>query len=50
MVWKVKMGRLSFQAALVDYLPDLILGCESKLDSIIPTFSVFLEVYTIIRK
>ena len=47
---KGEKGRLSFQAALVDHSPDLILGCESKLDSTIPTFSVFLEGYNVIRK
>ena len=37
--------------ALIDLRkPDIVLGCESKLDSTIPSYSVFPSTYDILRK
>ena len=47
---KGEEGQRSFKAAILNHSPDLIIGCESKLDSTIPTFSVFMESYNVIRK
>ena len=47
---KGEKGGLTFQTALEQHSPDLIIGCESKLDTTIPTGSIFPEGYGITRK
>ena len=52
---KGEKGGLTFQTAVVQHSPDLIIGCESKLDTIrtirmIRTGSIFPEGYGITRK
>lgn len=47
---KSEKSRVTFQAAVADHSPDLIIGCESKLDQSIPTYSIFPEDYNVIRK
>ena len=39
-----------FQAMIDHHKPDVILGCESKLDEGTPTYSVFPSNYTVFRK
>ena len=43
-------SKLDFQAAVEQHNPDIIFGCESKLDEGIPTYSVFTENYEVYRK
>ena len=47
---KGQKSRLDFQAAVAHHTPDIILGCESKLDATLPTYSIFSEDYNIICK
>ena len=42
--------KAEFQALIDLHKPDIVLGCESKLDSTIPTYSVFPSTYDIFRK
>ena len=39
-----------FQVPLDFYKPDIIFGCESKLDCEVPTYSVFPPSYSVLRK
>jgi len=41
--------RIEFQALLDLHQPDIVLGCESKLDKEIPTYSVFPQNFTVFR-
>ena len=40
---------IEFQALLDLHQPDIVLGCESKLDKDIPTYSVFPQNFTVFR-
>ena len=42
--------KAEFRALIDLHKPDIVLGCESKLDSTIPTYSVFPSTYDIFRK
>lgn len=42
--------KAAFHATVNELKPDVIFGCESKLDPNIPTYSVFPEEYNITRK
>ena len=42
--------KLEFHALIDLHQPDVILGCESKLDPTIPSYSVFPNTYEIFRK
>lgn len=42
--------KAEFQALVDLHKPDIVLGCESKLDSTIPTYSVFPSTCNIFRK
>ncbi|XP_041483448.1 uncharacterized protein LOC121430237 [Lytechinus variegatus] len=42
--------RSSFHAAITQHSPDIILGCESKLNTDIPTYSIFPSNYIVFRK
>ena len=39
-----------FQALLDFHMPEIVLGCNSKLNKAVPTYSVFLPNYTVFRK
>ena len=41
--------RIEFQALLDLHQSDIVLGCESKLDEDIPTYSVFPQNFTVFR-
>ena len=41
--------RHKFEAEIELHQPDIIFGCESKLDSSIPTYSIFPDNYTVFR-
>ncbi len=43
-------SRQQFEAEIEQHQPDLIFGCESKLDASIPTYSIFPDNYTVFRK
>ena len=43
-------GQADFRAAVNNIDPDIIMGCESKIDSSIASYSVFPQNYNIIRK
>ncbi|XP_072028522.1 uncharacterized protein [Amphiura filiformis] len=47
---KGEKGRLDFQASIKEHAPDIIFGCESKLGSGIPSYSIFPEDYNVMRK
>ncbi len=47
---KSEKSRTDFQAAIKQHNPDVIFGCESKLNSDIPTYSVFPDNYEVLRK
>ena len=47
---KARTKRQDFSAIVEDQKPDIIIGCESKLDSSIPTYSVFPDDYSVFRK
>lgn len=47
---KGQKKRQDFSAAVEHHKPDIIIGCESKLDSTIPTYSVFSDDYNVLRK
>ena len=47
---KGQKSRLDFQAAVAHHTPDIIIGCESKLDATLPTYSIFSEDYNIISE
>nr|XP_054755967.1 uncharacterized protein LOC129261972 [Lytechinus pictus] len=47
---KSEKSKLDFQAALAQHDPDIILGCESKLNADVPTYSIFPENYEVYRK
>ena len=40
---------IDFQATIAQHNPDIILGCESKLDDSIPTYSIFPDNYEVYR-
>lgn len=42
--------RAEFHSYIELHQPDIILGCESKVDTDIPTYSIFPESYDIVRK
>lgn len=42
--------RAEFHSYIELHQPDIILGCESKVDTDIPTYSIFPESYDIFRK
>ena len=42
--------KAEFQALIHLHKPFIVLGCESKLDSTIPTYSVYPSTYDIFRK
>jgi hypothetical protein len=43
-------SKLDFQSAVEQHNPDIIFGCESKLDEGTPTYSIFSENYEVYRK
>ena len=47
---KSAKSKVDFQAAIAQHSPDIILGCESKLDDGIPTYSIFPDNYEVYRK
>lgn len=47
---KSDKSRIDFQAVNVQQNPDIIFGCESKLDDGIPTYSIFPDNYEVYRK
>ena len=42
--------KAEFQALIDQHKPDIVVGCESKLDSTMPTYFVFPSTYEIFRK
>ena len=47
---KSSAKKSDFHALLDLHEPDIVLGCESKIDSTIPTYSIFPDTYEIFRK
>ena len=43
-------NKIKFQAAISHHKPDIIFGCESKLDENTASYSVFSEEYEVYRK
>ena len=42
--------KLAFQSTIKAHSPDIIFGCESKIDPTIPSYSIFPEEYSFMRK
>nr|XP_054774593.1 uncharacterized protein LOC129282754 [Lytechinus pictus] len=47
---KGNVKRTNFQSAIAHHTPDIIMGCESKLDESIPSYSIFPHDYVVFRK
>ena len=47
---KKKKNQADFRAAVDQHSPDVILGCESKLDSTLATYELFPSNYSVCRK
>ena len=42
-------SKIDFQATIAQHNPDIIIGCEPKLDDSIPTYSIFPDNYEVYR-
>ena len=46
----MSLNKLLFRAHVEQHDPDIILGCESKIDGTIPSYSLFPDNFTVYRK